>query len=262
MGKLAGQPLYKLWGAAKDRVVPYCSYMATGDAHERAELSAQMKSQGWRGCKLRLSFSTMAEDLAVVDAVRRATGDDFLILCDANKAYGNLHPWDAMRVTATAKALAERNVYWLEEPCLQYNLQQLETLRAEVGLPIAGGEGTVLVQDFVDQIQRHAYDILNCEAASNGPSRLRQIQALAQPFGIRVVPHFGDGMLATLSQLHLVASWPNAELTEIINDPPVADYAAQWSIFESAPAVGKDGFLDMPLAPGLGVTIRADLITT
>jgi D-galactarolactone cycloisomerase len=262
IGKLAGQPLYKLWGGAKGRVRPYCSYMMTGDAHERGALSAEMSAQGWPACKLRISFPTIAEDLAVVDAVRKATGDNFLILCDGNKAYGNLVPWDVSRVTATAYALKERNVYWLEEPCLQYNLQQLAILRAQVGLPLAGAEGTVLTQEFMDQVQAHAYDILNCEVASNGPSKLRQIQALAQPFGIRVVPHFGDGMLATFCQLHLVASWSNAELVEIINDPPIADYAAQWSIFESAPAVTKDGYLDMPETPGLGVTIRRDLITT
>jgi len=41
---------------------------------------------------------------------------------------------------------------------------------------------------------------------------------------------------------------------------PIGDIFNGWSIFENAPALGKDGYITMPQGPGLGVTLRRDLI--
>src|SRR6187402_115967 len=39
IGKACGQPLYKLFGGAKDRVIPYASMIALGTPEERASLA-------------------------------------------------------------------------------------------------------------------------------------------------------------------------------------------------------------------------------
>jgi L-alanine-DL-glutamate epimerase-like enolase superfamily enzyme len=60
----------------------------------------------------------------------------------------------------------------------------------------------------------------------------------------------------------LVASWTNAPIAELVNEPPVADYAAIWSVFENPPHLTKEGYIAMPQAPGLGVTVNPDLLVS
>jgi L-alanine-DL-glutamate epimerase-like enolase superfamily enzyme len=48
IGKAAGQPLYKLWGAAKDRVRAYASMIQLSTADERVRMAVQLKAQGWK----------------------------------------------------------------------------------------------------------------------------------------------------------------------------------------------------------------------
>ena len=261
MGKLANEPLYRLWGGAKDRVMPYCSFMMRGTAEERAALSVRMKDEGFKGVKLRASFPTMKEDVSLVETVRKAVGDDFLILCDGNKAYGNnLYPWDFRRATETARAFQQLGVYWLEEPLPQFDIAQLAELNRALDMPLAGAEGSTNLHEFIEYIDAGAYDVLNPEVMTVGPSMAIEIHSLAEPRGIRVVPHEGFGGLGTVCQIHLVAAWANSPLAELINDPPIADYRNGFSIFEEPMVVGKDGFIDMPQGPGLGMTVKPELL--
>jgi Mandelate racemase / muconate lactonizing enzyme, N-terminal domain len=75
IGKAAGQPLYKLWGAAKDRVPAYASMIQLSTPEERVRMALQLKSQGWKAIKLRAHYQTLKEDMRLVEEVRKAVGD-------------------------------------------------------------------------------------------------------------------------------------------------------------------------------------------
>ena len=49
IGKAAGQPLYKLWGAAKDRVPAYASMIQLSTPEERARMAARAESARMEG---------------------------------------------------------------------------------------------------------------------------------------------------------------------------------------------------------------------
>ena len=66
IGKAAGQPLYKIWGAAKDRVPAYASMIQLSTPEERVRMAVQLKSEGWKAIKLRAHYPTIER--------RRATG--------------------------------------------------------------------------------------------------------------------------------------------------------------------------------------------
>ena len=102
IGKAAGQPLYKLWGADKDRVPAYASMIQLSTPEERVRMAVQLKSQGWKAIKLRAHYQTLKEDVRLVEAVRKAVGDDMEIMVDANQAqsFGTWQPgvmWDFRR---------------------------------------------------------------------------------------------------------------------------------------------------------------------
>jgi L-alanine-DL-glutamate epimerase-like enolase superfamily enzyme len=266
IGKAAGQPLYKLWGGAKDKAPAYASMVQLSTPEERARLAVQLKSEGWRAMKLRLHYQTLKEDIRLVEMVRKAVGDDFDIMTDANQAQssGNWQPgvlWDFQRAAATARELQRLNCYWLEEPLRRYEFDLLAELNRLVEIPLAGGENNRGLHEFRAMVEQGVYDILQPEVmVTEGITGLRKIGALAEAWGKRVAPHHGGGNIGVIAQLHLICSWPHAPYIELLHDPPVGSYRHGFSILENPPLVDKEGYLHAPQEPGLGVRINRELV--
>ena len=266
VGKLCGQPLYKLWGGGDDRVVPYASLMRLSTPDERAKQAVELKHAGWRALKVRLHHQTMSEDIRTVEAVRRAVGNDMAIMVDANQAQsaGSWQPgvrWDFRRAVETARALQALGCRWLEEPLPRFAFDQLAELRRRVELPIAGGENNTGLHEFRHMLQNEVYDVLQPESlVLEGISSVRKVGVLAAIFGKQVVPHHGAWDLGLIAHLHFVASCPQAPYLEILHDPPVGDYRNGFAVFEDPPVIDANGCLSVPQGPGLGVELRQDLV--
>ncbi len=267
IGKACGQPLYKLFGGAKDRVVPYASMIVLGTPDERSRQAQELSQQGWKAIKLRLHHETIRDDLRTVELVLKATGNAMTVMVDANQAQsaGNWQPgilWDFRRALETARELEKLSVYWLEEPLPRYDFTHLSELNRNVSIPIAGGENNKGLHEFRQMCEHGVYDILQPEPlVMEGVTGLRKVGALAEAYNLRIVPHHGGGDIGTIATLHLVASWPHAPYWELLHDPPIGSYENRFGIFQDPPRVGKDGLIDVPSAPGLGVSIKDDLIS-
>jgi D-galactarolactone cycloisomerase len=263
-GKAAQQPLYKLWGAAKDRVPAYASMIQLSTPEERVRMAVALKAQGWRAIKLRLHYQTLKEDIALVEAVRKTVGDDMEIMADANQAQSAFTwqpgiQWDFRRALETARQLQRLRVYWLEEPLRRYDFEGLAELNRLVDIPIAGGENNRGVHEFRWMLEKGVFDILQPDVmVADGVTGFREIAALAQAYHRTIVPHHGGGNLGTVAQLHCIASWPHAPWIEILHDPPIAAYTNGFSIMENPPLVDREGYMPLPQAPGLGVVIKKE----
>ena len=266
IGKACGQPLYKLLGGGKERVVPYASMIVLGTPEERARMAGDLAAQGWRAIKLRLHHETLREDIRTVELVRKAAGERMTIMVDANQAQssGNWQPgvlWDFRRALETARQVDALGVYWLEEPLPRYDFARLAELNLQVDVPLAGGENNRGLHEFRQMCEAGAYDFLQPEPlVTEGITGLRKIGVLAEAYGLRIVPHHGGGDLGTIATLHLVASWAHAPYYELLHDPPVGSYEHRFAIFRNPPHVGKDGLLTVPQGPGLGVELDEGLI--
>ena len=266
IGKACGQPLYKLFGGAKDRVIPYASMIVLGEPDERARMARQLAEQGWKAIKIRLHHESMREDLRTVESVKKQTGDAMAIMVDANQAQsaGNWQPgvlWDFRRALETARQLEAMGVYWLEEPLPRYDFARLAELNRQVAIPLAGGENNRGLHEFRQMCEQGVYDFLQPEPlVSEGLTGLRKIGAMAEAFGLRIVPHHGGGDLGTIATLHLVASWSHSPYWELLHDPPVGSYENRFAIFRNPPHVGRDGLFDVPQGPGLGVELDESIV--
>ena len=266
IGKASGQPLYKLWGGAKDKVKPYASLIKLSTPEERAELAASLKAQGWKALKLRIHHETLKQDIETVEAVRKAVGDDMDIMVDANQAQssGDWQPgfqWDFRRAVETARELQQLRCFWLEEPLPRFYFHRLSELQQKVEIPIAGGENNRLVPEFLWMCQEGVYDLLQPESmVMDGVTALRKVGVLAEVYGKQIVPHHGGGDLGVIAHLHLVASWRHAPYMELLHDPPIADYRHRFSIMSNPPITDNEGYMTVPQGPGLGVEIDRDLI--
>jgi L-alanine-DL-glutamate epimerase-like enolase superfamily enzyme len=265
IGKACNQPIYKLLGAAKESVPCYAAMAQRSTPEERARMAVQLADDGWKAIKLRLRFPTMKEDIAVVEAVRKAIGNRMEILTDANQATHTpsfLSPirWDLARAEMTARELERLECYYLEEPLAMYAFDDLAELCRRVTIPIAGGETNRGYHEFLWMLQKGTYDIIQPEVLfSGGITGCRKVAALAEAYNKSVIPHNGGGRIGTIAHLHLVASWANSPYMELLHDPPIGDHRHNWAIFKNPPVV-VNGEVRMPQGPGLGVEIDPDLI--
>ena len=265
IGKATGQPLYKLWGGGRDKVVPYASMVLLSTPEERAEMAVKLMEEGWKAIKIRAHFQTLGEDVRLVETVREAVGDAMEIMVDGNQAQssGTWQPgvqWDFRRAVDTARELQDLNCYWLEEPLPRFHFDRLAELNNTVEMPIAGGENNTGLHEFLWMCQEGVYDVLQPESmVLDGVTALRKVGALAEFYGKQIVPHHGAGDLGVIAHLHLVASWRHAPFLELLHDPPIGDYRHAFSIMKEYPVV-ENGLISVPQGPGLGVEIDPDFI--
>ncbi len=91
MGKALDQPIYKLLGGAFRERIPAYGYgmmlQRVPDLVERfARESAAIKAMGFSAMKMKIGRG-VAEDLRLIESVRKAIGDDTALMVDANHAY-------------------------------------------------------------------------------------------------------------------------------------------------------------------------------
>lgn len=103
IGKKCGQPIYKLLGGKQDKMKAYCSCGARISAEERDEKAKEYVKMGFKAMKSRFHHEEVREDIEVVEAVRKAIGDQMEIMVDGNQAWKM--SWDVERIRDLKKAL-------------------------------------------------------------------------------------------------------------------------------------------------------------
>jgi D-galactarolactone cycloisomerase len=263
IGKICGQPIYKLWGGYTDRIKGYASTVEVGTPQQRAEDALGFYEEGFRAIKLRLHHDTLEEDIALARAVKDAVGDRMELMADGNQAQTAVTPsaqpgviWDQRRALYTARALEEMGFVWLEEPLSRYDFDGLARLNAATGMAIAGGENNRYLHEFHWMLERGCYDILQPDGlVSEGIGQLRKVAALAEVRAKLCVPHHGGGGIGTYAHLHFSASVPNSPWVELMRDRPGEFPWPAQHVPTSPIMVGADGNVALPAGPGLGIEV-------
>ena len=143
---------------------------------------------------------------------------------------------------------------WLEEPVWPpENHAGLARVRAAGGLDIAAGENAT-TSDFKRMFELGSVTYAQPSITKlGGVSEMRNVMALAQAAGVKVVPHsayFGPGLIASI---HCIASMAKESLVE--------RYACDFDVNPLHDAIHPiDGRIPVPQGPGLGVEPDAGVI--
>ena len=266
IGKAAGQPIYKLLGAQRDRVLVYAATSRLLPPEELAQLAVQIQEEGFRAIKLRLHRPDPRDDLAAVAAVREAVSPDLLLLVDANQNNPSLGYtfWPRRTALQMARALDELGVYFLEEPLPRRDVEGLAEIARSVDMYIAGGEHSPTVNDFKEHVLAGAYDIIQPDVVMGGNvgiTGIRKVAAFADYFGRMVVPHVlshAGAPLCLSATLHAMATVGNCPMVEYPYDPPILTVKNLHSYALEPITVGGDGCVPLPQGPGLGVELDED----
>ena len=266
VGKAAGLPVYKLLGARKDRIFVYAATARLLPQDEQIRQVQGIMEDGFKAVKLRLHRPDPWDDLAMVEAVRKAVGDDLMILVDANqnnKSEGYNY-WSRGTALLIAEELQKLNVYYLEEPLPRADVEGLAAIANTVDMFIAGGEHSPTVYDFKEHILKGAYDIIQPDVimiGNTGITGIRQAAAMADFFGKMVVPHVLTGacfVMDLAATLHAMATVENCPIVEYPYDPPILTPEVMGPFLKTPMLVERDGFVKVPDKPGLGIELDAD----
>lgn len=261
--KLAGQPLYRLLGAAGGRIKLYASTGQVRTAEERVEEAERRCDEGFRAIKIRVHDVDEAVDLEQVARTVDAVGDRMKVAVDANQAWrvtavADAPLWDLDRAQRFADACADLGVAWLEEPLAMDAYDDLAKLTAGTRLPIAGGENHSSGRPELQMmIERRCYDIFQPDAMlSGGIAQTLEVIRLCRENGLRYTPHTWTNGIGFAVNLQLMAVGGDREdgLLEYPIDPPGWTVEARDGVL-ATPFTSDHGEIELPTAPGLGFEI-------
>ena len=237
-GKAAGLPLYKLWGAVRNRIPAYGS--GGWPAYSVEQLVAEARryvGMGFRYYKMKIHDPDPRVNRARVEAVREAVGAEIGLMVDVNQKL------DVLGNIRQARMLEDLDLEWYEEPVLADDLAACAEVAHAIAIPVATGENNYTRFEFRDLIARRAARYLMPDICrANGFSETLRIAALAAAHQVRVTPH----LVHELS-IHLLGAIDNGFLAEFVDWVPP-------DLFVEMPA-HRDGCFIIPERPGHGLAL-------
>jgi len=252
-GKATGQPVFRLLGGrTKKRIPVYASRLYSQPLDALAAEARQYKEAGYTAMKLRFGWGPadgaagMHKNVDLVRTVREVVGDAVDVMADAYMG------WTLDYARRMIPLLDRFNLRWLEEPVIPDDLAGYVELKKLGRIPIAGGEHAFTQFEVRDLLEARAVDYLQIDTNRvGGITQARKISALAESFGVPVVPHAGQ-----MHNYHVVMASVNSPMAEYF--PPVDVEVGNelfWYIFKGEP-VAEHGSIDLrDDLPGLGLTI-------
>ncbi|HXG04618.1 MAG TPA: mandelate racemase/muconate lactonizing enzyme family protein [Candidatus Binatia bacterium] len=253
-GKAAGWPLYRLLGGAARAVPAYAGGVSLGyqDPAALVEEAQAVVAQGYRALKLRVG-DTPERDLARVAAVRRALGDDIVILTDANTGYSVA---DARRAMPGLEA---HGVGWLEEPFPPHDHRAYAQAATFARVPLAAGENHYTRYEFHRLIEDRAISILQPDLSkTGGVTEALRIAALASAWKLPIHPHTSMTGLNMAATIHLLAAIDNAGFFE--GDVSRGNLFRDRLVHPAPYTVDAEGCVRPLEKPGLGLEVDEEFL--
>ena len=262
-GKRLGLPVWELLGGrVRERVQAY-AWIGGDEPSDVASAAKARKAQGFKAVKMNATAKLgylegdrqLGEVYARVEAVRAEgleVGVDF---------HGRIH---RAMTKQLMKLLEPLHPLFIEEPVLSEHLDAIKDLRQTCATPIALGERLYSRWDVKPFLEQGVVDILQPDLShAGGISESKRIANTAEAYDVAVAPHCPLGPLALASCLQLAGSTHNVVLQEMSLGIHY-NQGSDLHTYMLAPEVltPKDGYLDIPTEPGLGVAIDEEKVRT
>jgi len=252
LGQALEVPVWRLLGGRyRERVPAYASGGWAPVGGIGAQL-AQYVERGHRAVKLRVGLQdkSVSDSAARVREVRDTLGPDIGIMVDAHGT------WSVREAQRFARKVEDLDLAWLEEPVSPENIKGQAEVRASTDIPIAAGESEQTRFGFRDLIAAGAVDICQPDPAiAGGLTETERICALAAAHGLTVAPHLWGSVILFATGLHLAIATPCVTLVEFSrgHNPLLSDLVEEDVDLQ-------DGYVLAPTRPGLGLTLRRDVV--
>ncbi|SEN68360.1 enolase C-terminal domain-like protein [Nonomuraea pusilla] len=232
-GKAANLPVHQLLGTYRDAIPAYASTVTFSSVEEYLDVADQCLDAGYVAIKLH-AWGDARADAELCQKLRAHVGDAVPLMYDGSAGF------DFADAVYVGQALSEAGYTWYEEPMREFSVTSYRWLAERVAVPL-------LVAETSDGAHLNVADFISGGAVGSvrtsaqykgGITGAMRIAHLADSFQLRAEVH-GTGIV----NAHLCMAIPNTTYYEsLVFTNPVVREAA----------VGPDGMLRAPNAPGIG----------
>jgi mandelate racemase len=243
LAKAASLPLCVLLGGSVGAVKSYNSNGLWLSPPESLpdEALALRDEGGFAGLKLRLGRDRLADDIAALEAIRGAVGDDMYLMADFNQGL------DLSEALQRCHRIDDVGLAWIEEPLVYDNLRGHAQLAAEIRTPIQIGENFYGPKDLQAALDARACDYVMPDFMRiGGVTGWLRAAAIAGTAGVPMSTHLYPEVAAHVMRVTETAHWLEWQ---------------NWAdpILEKPYAV-QDGRLQIPDVPGVGLEWNEDAV--
>lgn len=263
-GKYHNVPVYELLGgAARDKIKVY-SWIGGDRPDDVAAEAVDRFDRGFTAVKMNAteelhyidSYKKIDDAVERVKSIRDRLGYEIEIGIDF---HGRVHKAMAK---VLAKELEQFKPMFLEEVVLPENEEAFKEIARHVATPLATGERLNTRWQFKNIFKEGIIDIIQPDIAlAGGILETKKIASMAETFDVAVAPHAPYGPIALAATLQVDACTPNVFIQEqslgihYNKGFDLLDFVNNKDIFEY-----KDGYVDLPSKPGLGLDLNESLI--
>ena len=191
--------------------------------------------------KIRLGREKLSDDIKAIENVKKALGNENLLLCDFNQG---LSLPDAIHFL---NSLDNQGLYWFEEPIDYYNYDGYKELRQRMKTPIMLGENFHGPDDAFRAMDQKICDFIMPDLMRiSGISGWMQTASIASAYRIKMSSHLFPEVSSQLMRVT-----PTADLCEW------TDWAEP---LLKEPYAIQDGHIIIPDVPGTGIDFNEDVL--
>jgi L-alanine-DL-glutamate epimerase-like enolase superfamily enzyme len=253
MGKAVRRPVFKLLGGrTKEKIPCYASKLYRTDLAEMQREAQTYLQQGFKAMKMRFGYGPkhgpegVRKNLDSVAAVREVIGYDIDLMLECYMG------WNLEYAKRILPKLEQYQPRWLEEPVIADDIDGYAELNALTSIPISGGEHEFTSYGFRQLLDRKAVSVIQYDTNRvGGITAAHKVNALAEVYGVPVIPHAGQ-----MHNYHLTMSTLASPMSEFfpVHDVEIGNELFYY-IFKGDP-LPQNGFVDLDDdLPGLGLEL-------
>jgi D-galactarolactone cycloisomerase len=251
IGKALGKSVRELLGGYRDRlqIISIGGYYMEGKTLKDIEREMELyRAAGMAGCKFKVGGRSPEEDATRVEAARRASGDDFVLMVDANRG------WSAQDAIDFSRRVEHLNIRWFEEPCHWYDdASMMARVRQSTRIPIAAGQSEITSHAVRRLVDAGAVDFVNYDVSEGGGvTDWRRAAALCATAGVEMA-HHEEAQIAQ----HLLSGVAHGTYAECFADP---DRDPVWqTMWVNRPTIAN-GWMEVSRGPGFDIALDPQMV--
>jgi L-alanine-DL-glutamate epimerase-like enolase superfamily enzyme len=241
LGKSAKQPLWKLLGGFRERILTSLT-IGILDTQETVEQALSAVGKGFLALKMK-GGSDLESDIERLMKVREVVGETIELRFDANQGYTLAQAKEFIERTRTAK------LELLEQPTPKEELALMGSVSANVHVPVMADESLMGLLDAFRIASGEFADMVNVKLMKvGGIDEALQVNAVARSAGLEVmIGCMDESALAIAAGLHFALARPNVLYADLDGHLDLIDDPAAGAVEL------RDGYLYPSAMSGLGV---------
>lgn len=284
-GKMAGMPLYQLFGGKVRQGIPVYRHADGRDLEELCDNILRFKEMGIQTIRCQCggyggesygntpmtapegalpgvyldSKSYIRDTVKLFEGIRNKIGYDMNLVHDVHE---RIAPMEAIRL---ARLLEPYDLFFLEDPVSIEQTEWLRELRRQSSIPIAEGELFNNPAEWKRLIAEHLIDYIRVHISQvGGITAARKLQIFAEQFGVKTAWHGPGDMspLAHAANIHIdlaaqnfgVQEWSGIEPPNFVIQELKGPHGALLEVFPGLPEY-RNGYVYANDKPGLGVEL-------